>query len=164
MYCTSQNLWPLPSHYLTCGKKCASCLFLNYSYLIAVFFGKIRPAGLEIFPENRRLDLAFPSIPEITFAARTEMAAKCGCWKAQKLRETKIEADPEKNFKERNPQNDKIQKEKETQPGRVKTFFPVCLLWGTACFIDSVIISRFICNFVLEELFEGYATHRNTLQ
>ena len=45
----------------------------------ARFFGKIRPAGLEIFPENRRLDLAFPSIPEITFAARTEMAAKCGC-------------------------------------------------------------------------------------
>ena len=41
MYCTSQNLWPLPSHYLTCGKKCASCLFLNYSYLIAVFFWKI---------------------------------------------------------------------------------------------------------------------------
>lgn len=80
------------------------------------------------------------------------------------MRETKIEADPEKNFKERNPQNDKIQKEKETQPGRVKTFFPVCLLWGTACFIDSVIISRFICNFVLEEFFEGYATHRNILQ
>lgn len=69
-----------------------------------------------------------------------------------------------KNFKERNPQNDKIQKEKETQPGRVKTFFPVCLLWVMACFIDSVIISRFICNCVLEELFEGYATHRNILQ
>ena len=42
MYCTSQNLWPLPSHYLTCCKKCASCLFLNYSYLIAVFYIKTR--------------------------------------------------------------------------------------------------------------------------
>jgi hypothetical protein len=40
-----------------------------------VFFGKILPAGLEIFPENRRLDLAFPSNPGVTFAPRTEMTA-----------------------------------------------------------------------------------------
>ncbi|MFS2876542.1 hypothetical protein [Bacteroides thetaiotaomicron] len=39
------------------------------------FSGKILPAGLEIFPENRRLDLAFPSNPGITFAPRTEMTA-----------------------------------------------------------------------------------------
>jgi len=32
------------------------------------FSGKILPAGLEIFSENRRLDLAFPYNPEITFA------------------------------------------------------------------------------------------------
>ena len=56
------------------------------------------------------------------------------------LKGTKIEGNENrgrsgKNFKERNPQNDKIQKEKETQPGRVKTFFPVCLLWVTACSI-----------------------------
>ena len=31
--------------------------------------------GLEIFPENRRLDLAFPSNPGVTFAPRTEMTA-----------------------------------------------------------------------------------------
>jgi len=39
------------------------------------FSGKILPAGLEIFTENRRLDLAFPSNPGITFAPRTEMTA-----------------------------------------------------------------------------------------
>jgi len=39
------------------------------------FSGKILPKGLEIFPENRRLDLAFPSNPGITFAPRTEMTA-----------------------------------------------------------------------------------------
>ena len=38
-----------------------------------VFSGKILPAGLEIFTENRRLDLAFPSNPGITFAPRTKM-------------------------------------------------------------------------------------------
>jgi hypothetical protein len=39
------------------------------------FSAKILPAGLEIFAENRRLDLAFPSNPGITFAPRTEMTA-----------------------------------------------------------------------------------------
>ena len=39
------------------------------------FSGKILPAGLEIFPENRRLDLAFPSNPGVTFAPITEMTA-----------------------------------------------------------------------------------------
>ena len=38
-----------------------------------VFSVKILPAGLEIFTENRRLDLAFPSNPGITFAPRTKM-------------------------------------------------------------------------------------------
>ena len=61
MYCTSQNLWPLPSHYLTCGKKCASCLFLNYSYLIAVFFGKILPNGVEIFSKTEGSTFYFQS-------------------------------------------------------------------------------------------------------
>ena len=37
------------------------------------FSGKILPVGLEIFPANRRLDLAFPSNPGITFAPRTKM-------------------------------------------------------------------------------------------
>ena len=32
------------------------------------FSVKILPAGLEIFTENRMLDLAFPSNPGITFA------------------------------------------------------------------------------------------------
>lgn len=61
MYCTSQNLWPLPSHYLTCCKKCASCLFLNYSYLIAVFFGKILPNGVEIFSKTEGSTFYFQS-------------------------------------------------------------------------------------------------------
>ena len=39
------------------------------------FSVKILPAGLEIFTENRRLDLAFTSNPGITFAPRTEMTA-----------------------------------------------------------------------------------------
>ena len=37
------------------------------------FSGKILPKGLEIFPENKRLDLAFPSNPGVTFAPRTKM-------------------------------------------------------------------------------------------
>ncbi|WP_303036757.1 hypothetical protein, partial [uncultured Duncaniella sp.] len=41
----------------------------------ARFFAEILPAGLEISAENRRLDLAFPSNPGITFAPRTEMTA-----------------------------------------------------------------------------------------
>ena len=41
--------------------------------LFTVFCMKILPAGLEIFTENRRLDLAFPSNPGITFAPRTKM-------------------------------------------------------------------------------------------
>ena len=39
------------------------------------FSAKILPAGLEIFSENRRLDLAFPSNPGVTFAPRTKMTA-----------------------------------------------------------------------------------------
>ena len=49
------------------------------------FSGKILPAGLEIFAENRRLDLAFPSNPGITFAPRTEMTAWCGSLKGAKM-------------------------------------------------------------------------------
>ena len=37
------------------------------------FSGKILAEGHENFAENRRLDLAFPSNPGITFAPRTEM-------------------------------------------------------------------------------------------
>ena len=48
---------------------CAVCL----KFAVAVISVKILPAGLEIFTENRRLDLAFPSNPGITFAPRTKM-------------------------------------------------------------------------------------------
>ena len=41
------------------------------------FSGKILPK-VEIFAENRRLDLAFPSNPGITFAPRTKMTDWCG--------------------------------------------------------------------------------------
>ena len=37
------------------------------------FSAKILPAGLEIFSENRRLELAFPSNPGVNFAPRTKM-------------------------------------------------------------------------------------------
>jgi hypothetical protein len=37
------------------------------------FSAEILPEGLEIFAENRRRDLAFPSNPGITFAPRTKM-------------------------------------------------------------------------------------------
>ena len=40
-----------------------------------VFRGNTTRTGLEISAENRRLDLAFPSNPGITFAPRTEMTA-----------------------------------------------------------------------------------------
>ena len=41
----------------------------------AGFSGKILPERLEIFPENRRLDLAFPYNPGVTFAPSTKMTA-----------------------------------------------------------------------------------------
>ena len=40
-----------------------------------VFREKYYPQGWRFFPKNRRLDLAFPSNPGITFAPRTEMTA-----------------------------------------------------------------------------------------
>ena len=39
------------------------------------FSAKILPAGLEIFSENRRLDLAFPSNPGITSVSYTHLRA-----------------------------------------------------------------------------------------
>ena len=49
------------------------------------FSGKILPEGLEIFAENRRLDLAISSNPGITFAPRTEMTDWCGSLKDVKM-------------------------------------------------------------------------------
>ena len=40
-----------------------------------VFREKYYPQGWRFFPKNRRLDLAFPSNPGITFAPRTKMTA-----------------------------------------------------------------------------------------
>ena len=40
---------------------------------IALFMEPVDTEGLEISAENRRLDLAFPSNPGITFAPRTKM-------------------------------------------------------------------------------------------
>ena len=123
------------------------------------FSGKILPAGLEIFSENRRLDLAFPFNPGITFAPRTKMTAWCGS-----LKDAKMEVNgsggrlDRKTSKEKSVKKGKRQKEKghcrrrETGQttgkevwfymsgractvGRIKSFFPVCLPCVTACSI-----------------------------
>lgn len=81
------------------------------------FSGKILPAGLEIFSENRRLDLAFPSNPGITFAPRTEMTAWCGSLKDAKMEvngsggRLDRKTSKEKSVKKKSP------KGKWTQPG-----------------------------------------------
>lgn len=62
------------------------------------FSGKILPEGLEIFAENRRLDLAFPSNPGITFAPRTEMTDWCGSLKDVKMEVNKGGGRFEKNL------------------------------------------------------------------
>ena len=43
--------------------------------LKSAYFFSALPEGLEIFPENRRLDLAFPYNPGVTFAPSTKMTA-----------------------------------------------------------------------------------------
>ena len=125
------------------------------------FSGKILPAGLEIFSENRRLDLAFPSNPGITFASRTEMTAWCGS-----LKDAKMEVNgsggrlDRKTSKEKSVKKGKRQKEKghcrRRKTGqttdkevwfcmsgracpvwRIKSFFPVCLPCVTACSIHG---------------------------
>ena len=83
--CIIQKLKLLPSHYLYWGETLVNRSFLAIRHILAEFSGKILPAGLEIFSGNRRLDLAFPSNPGITFAPRTEMTAWCGSLKDAKM-------------------------------------------------------------------------------
>ena len=122
------------------------------------FSGKILPAGLEIFPENRRLDLAFPSNPGITFAPRTEMTAWCGVterrenggkrkWRQIRQENFKGEIREKKkpkrkrniagNMKPANHlQGSMVYLSGQTcRGGQIKSFFPVCLLWVTGCSI-----------------------------
>ena len=67
------------------------------------FSGKILPAGLEIFPENRRLDLAFPSNPGITFAPRTKMTTRCGSLKGAKMEVNGSRGRLDRKLQKRNP-------------------------------------------------------------
>ena len=123
------------------------------------FSGKILPAGLEISAENRRLDLAFPSNPGITFAPRTEMTAWCGSLKGAEMEvngsggRLDRKTSKEKSVKKRSPQKKKGDSRKRetgqttvwkvwfyisgrTCPvGHIKSFFQVCLPWVTACSI-----------------------------
>ena len=123
------------------------------------FSGKILPVGLEIFSENRRLDLAFPSNPGITFAPRTEMTAWCGSLKGAKMEVNGSGGGLDwKTSKEKSVKKGKRQKEKghcrRRETGqttgrevwfymsgracpvwRIKSFFPVCLPCMTACSI-----------------------------
>ena len=83
--CIIQKLKLLPSHYLYWGETLVNRSFLAIRHILAEFFGKILPEGLEIFPENRRLDLAFPYNPGVTFAPSTKMTAWCGSLKGAKM-------------------------------------------------------------------------------
>ena len=74
------------------------------------FSGKILPAGLEIFSENRRLDLAFPSNPGITFAPRTEMTIWCGS-----LKDAKMEVNGSGGRLDRKTSKEKSVKKKSTK-------------------------------------------------
>ena len=81
------------------------------------FSGKILPAGLEIFSENRRLDLAFPSNPGITFAPRTEMTAWCGSLKGAKMEVNENRGRLGRiNFRRKSVKRGNHQKKKMTSP------------------------------------------------
>ena len=54
------------------GRFCFGCLNKIWIRECKVFGKKIAYMGGD-FPENRRLDLAFPYYPGITFAPKTEM-------------------------------------------------------------------------------------------
>ena len=83
--CIIQKLKLLPSHYLYWGETLVNRSFLAIRHILAEFYGKILPERLEIFPENRRLDLAFPYNPGVTFAPSTKMTAWCGSLKGAKM-------------------------------------------------------------------------------
>ena len=117
-----------------------------------VFSGKILPEGLEIFPENRRLDLAFPSNPGVTFAPRTKMTAWCGPLKGAKMEVNGSRGRLDRKLQKRNPWKKEVPPKKDivgsVKPGKPparkyglsvcpnsfgradKSFFPVCLPWG----------------------------------
>jgi hypothetical protein len=78
------------------------------------FSGKILPKGLEIFPENRRLDLAFPSNPGITFAPRTEMTAWCGSLKGAKMEVNESRGRLYRKLQKRNPWKKEVPNKKRT--------------------------------------------------
>ena len=125
------------------------------------FSVKILPAGLEIFTENRRLDLAFPSNPGITFAPRTEMTAWCGSLKGAKMEvnenrgrlcRKKLQG---KIRKKKNHQKEKditgsvkranhykgsmivFRSDRTCPAGRQQSFFPDCPLCVATCFIHG---------------------------
>ena len=95
------------------------------------FSVKILPAGLEIFTGNRRLDLAFPSNPGITFAPRTEMTDWCGSLKGAKMEVNENRGRlGRKNFRRKSVKRGNRLKEKKLHRKREKGTPPtkeVCL-------------------------------------
>jgi hypothetical protein len=97
-----------------------------------VFSGKILPAGLEIFPENRRLDLAFPSNPGVTFAPRTEMTVWCGPLKGAKMEVNGSRGRLDRKLQKRNPWKKEVPPKKDIA-GSVKPGKPPARKYGFIC-------------------------------
>ena len=96
------------------------------------FSGKILPAGLEIFTENRRLDLAFPSNPGITFAPRTEMTTWCAPERRENGGKRKWRQIRQENFKR------EIRKREMDTAGSMKPGKPPSGKYDFVCLAERV--------------------------
>ena len=107
-----------------------------------VFSGKILPEGLEIFPENRRLDLAFPSNPGVTFAPRTEMTAWCDSLKGAKMEVNGSRGRLDRKLQKRNPWKKEVPPKKDIV-GSVKPGKPPARKYGFICLAGRVGAGRY---------------------
>lgn len=135
--CIIQKLKLLPSHYLYWGETLVNRSFLAIRHILAEFFGKILPEGLEIFPENRRLDLAFPSNPGVTFAPRTEMTAWCDSLKGAKMEVNGSRGRLDRKLQKRNPWKKEVPPKKDIV-GSVKPGKPPARKYGFICLAGRV--------------------------
>lgn len=135
--CIIQKLKLLPSHYLYWGETLVNRSFLAIRHILAEFSGKILPEGLEIFPENRRLDLAFPSNPGVTFAPRTEMTAWCDSLKGAKMEVNGSRGRLDRKLQKRNPWKKEVPPKKDIV-GSVKPGKPPARKYGFICLAGRV--------------------------
>ena len=135
--CIIQKLKLLPSHYLYWGETLVNRSFLAIRHILAEFYGKILPEGLEIFPENRRLDLAFPSNPGVTFAPRTEMTAWCDSLKGAKMEVNGSRGRFDRKLQKRNPWKKEVPPKKDIV-GSVKPGKPPARKYGFICLAGRV--------------------------